>query len=86
MVLPPALIGEPLMPAVNANEIFPGTVWVGDPVVDGLMELPQPAAGSRKDPVGDDQVDAVAVQRQRRECAARLGRHHRLGGEDETHR
>ena len=38
-----------------------------------------------EDPVGDDAVDAVAEQRQRRVGAARLGQHDRLRREHEPH-
>ena len=44
----------------------------GPPVVGAL---------GREDPVGDDTVDAVAEQRERRVGAARLGQDHRLGRE-----
>ena len=45
----------------------------------------RPVAG-REHAVGDDEVDAVAVERERGERAPRLGGHHRLRREHEPHR
>ena len=54
-----------------------------------VLSSPSPGATRHRppgNPVGDDVIDGVAVQRQRRVRPTSFGRHDRLRGEDEPHR
>ena len=72
-------------PSATAAAPANDSVDLGEHLVLGQHPAGPPVVGAlgREDPVGDDAVDAVAEQRERRVGAAGLGEHHRLGGEHE---